>query len=56
MRVMTGAKQVGTWDRTTAWILALDAQVCRNFSAQIASTNGSRDFLLDNGDSLINNV
>jgi len=53
---MTRASRVGTWDRTAAWILALDAQVSWNFLAQIASTNGSRYFVLDNGDGLINTV
>jgi len=56
MRVTSGGERVGTWDRTTAWILALGAQVSWNFLAKIASTNGSRDFVLDNGDGLINTV
>ena len=47
---------VGTWDRTSGGILADVAQMCWNFSAQIASTTGDRDFALDNRRKLINTV
>ena len=47
---------MGTWDWTMGRILARDAQVSRNFLAQIASKFGGRHFVLDNGDSLINTI
>ena len=56
MRQRTGASRVGTWDENMDWILASGTQVFWNFLAKIASTNGSRDFVLDNGDGLINTV
>ena len=56
MRRRAGVGGVGTWDWTPGWILALSAQVSWNFLAKITSTDGSRDFVLDNGDGLINTI
>jgi hypothetical protein len=56
MRRRAGVGSVGVQGWTGSWILAPGAQVSWNFWPQMASKTGSRNFVLDNGDGLINNM